>query len=125
MSLVWEDVYSLLEAESERTGMPEAYKTDLTEHDRRRLAENNPPEFVWITRTHGTHLWTMKDFDDCPSLLRVVSDPRALYYHYKDGTLRQVSKLDVVSLYEEHVRERRSAQPAKERGLSAWDWSVW
>lgn len=49
--------YEALVAESARTGLPEAFQADLTEHDRRRLEGAEAPEqFAWVLRKSGTLL---------------------------------------------------------------------
>lgn len=49
--------YALMLAESERTGLPRAFKTDLTEHDRAWLNQRDPKlSFLWSLRSDGTHV---------------------------------------------------------------------
>jgi hypothetical protein len=129
MSILWEDVYNTLCAESERTGLPECYKDDLHKHDAHRLQQNGFQEFMWVLRTHGTHMWTLEELRQNSSLMHpgVVSDigGNVRWYHYKDGILAPVSLDDVQRIVSDYRREKESAEPSRMRGLSSWDWSIW
>lgn len=49
--------FAAMLAESARTGMPQAFKRDLTFHDSRWLAARAPAlPFLWSLRTDGTHV---------------------------------------------------------------------
>jgi hypothetical protein len=50
------EFYKLLLAECEETGFPTAYNTDVTRHDKATLYAENPRNFIWILREHGSHL---------------------------------------------------------------------
>ena len=49
--------YQTLLQESDKIGWPLRFKTDLTNHDRRRLEGDDPPKkFIWVLRALGTDL---------------------------------------------------------------------
>ena len=49
--------YDALLAESDRTGWPVVFRTDLTEHDRATLTRRSPADsFAWVLSRHATYL---------------------------------------------------------------------
>lgn len=55
------EAYLALMDKSIELGWPAAYENDLLIHDRRCLADNNPPVFGWSVRECGTHIMLPND----------------------------------------------------------------
>lgn len=53
--MTWEQKYILLLEADYKSGHPTYYKNDLINHDKHILQEQNPFQFLWMTRESGTH----------------------------------------------------------------------
>lgn len=85
--------YMILSRKSDEIGLPQYYKSDLYSHDRRKLTEENPEEFVWVARTSGTHLFTMEEIRRNSSLLQpgVIADERVVWFKFENGALSETT----------------------------------
>ena len=79
------DVFSLLQAEASKYGLPLTFGTDLTVHDKRALATNLAGKaFVWVLYECGTHMAELfkGHWPDGPIAVLRQWDSRARFYTY-------------------------------------------
>ena len=83
--------YAAIVSESERTGLPTAYRRDLDYHDLRAIESRPGEPFLWALYESGTHLYFVRP--DCArsyatrEMPKIISQtwPDALFYLW-DGT---------------------------------------
>ncbi|MEN6565873.1 MAG: hypothetical protein ABFC57_06195 [Veillonellales bacterium] len=102
-------MYSALLKESKKVGYPEAYQTDLTEHDKRNLRGYKGP-YLWILRQHGTHLCLLEGRvkQELALSLRtweyyIAQDTTCRYYYY-NGELMRVKPAVALAILRDSYR---------------------
>lgn len=122
--------YAALLAESERTGLPREYRTDLTRCDFAVLHSEgwNPGRcFLWFLRSHGTHLLSvdpervdLSSGNNPVDLLRAfcrIGHDEAHYYHWDGERLRELPYERAEAIAADAMREAEQLQrEARRRG---------
>lgn len=106
-------IHEKLVALSQEIGLPEIYKNDLFVHDKHKLETlgTEYPEFYWVARTCGTHLYTPEELRKYSGLLSPgsISDHEVRWFHCINGEIHPVTREEVrekVLLVMDSIRKR-------------------
>ena len=119
--------YEIISQKSAEINLPEYYKNDLHIHDRDRLIEDNPEEFVWVARTSGTHLFTMEEIRRNSSLLQpgVITDERVAWFKFEGGALSETTPDEIrKNLWtpEREIEAARRQASWRNDVMLDWEW---
>ncbi len=129
--------FAAIVAEAARYNRPTAYATDLR-HDQRQIATQQPREFLWALREHGTWIipagyrdGSAHDHPCAVSVVRTIQRAEQredmtraeLWFHVRDGRARKISReqaIEHAARYDRDTardidRARREANAAAHR----------
>lgn len=104
MRYTWEHNYILILEKSIEIGLPDAFRSDLTKHDKATLSKDNPQYFLWIPRETGTELISQDDMlrypEQCYAHIKWFMDNNQTcrYFAVYNGKIEERTKEDMNDL---------------------------
>ena len=101
--------YERLVTLAAKINMPTGYTTDLTVHDRAKIAENDPETFFWMARQNGTEYAENEFWKDPNRLLwlqvTAQNHPEALLFKVTEERIEEIDR-QILFWNPEEIEER-------------------